>query len=266
MPDQVGNHRFRALHNFGHSLIATSHVVQATSAEEISAALDLARGLGLTLTVRGGGRSYNDAALNAGHIVLDLSGMNRILAWDPATGLLKCEPGVTLEQVWQRVEPDGWWPAVVSGTMRTTVGGCLAANIHGKNNFRRGPIGEHVTGFRAMLADGTEISCSREQNADLFRSMIGGFGLLGIFTSADVQMKPVESGLLVVDAWPVRSLANHLGDLYEHAPNFDYIVGWLDTTASGQGMGRGQIHAARYLAAAADPDPLHSRLLENGST
>ncbi len=76
---------------------------------------------------------------------------------------MSCEPGVTLEQLWQRVEPDGWWPPVVSGTMKTTLGGCLGANIHGKNNFRMGTIGEHVVEFTAMLPTGAEVTCSPEE-------------------------------------------------------------------------------------------------------
>lgn len=64
--------------------------------------------MGLTVTARGAGRSYNDAALNGGGIVLDMTGMDQILEWDSATGLVRCEPGVTLEKLWQKVEPEGW--------------------------------------------------------------------------------------------------------------------------------------------------------------
>lgn len=127
---------FTQLENFGHSLRAPSYRFKPTRAGEICEIFRLAEKEGLTVTTRGAGRSYNDAALNGGGIMLDLSAMNQILEWDPAIGRVRCEPGVTLEQLWQRVEPDGWWPPVVSGTMRTTLGGCLAANIHGKNNFK----------------------------------------------------------------------------------------------------------------------------------
>ena len=131
---------------------------------------------GLTISARGAGRSYNDAALIGGGIMLDMRGMNAITSWDPATGLITAQPGVTLEQVWHKVEPDGWWPPVVSGTMTTTLGGCLAANIHGKNNFKMGPIGEHVVEFTAILPTGAEITCSPKKNGDLFYSMISGLG------------------------------------------------------------------------------------------
>ena len=108
---------FTVLENFGHSLRAPSYRFQPKCAEEIQEVFRLAREHGLTVTARGAGRSYNDAALNGGGIMLDLSGMNQILEWNPVTGMVRAEPGVTLEKLWQRVEPDGWWPPVVSGTM-----------------------------------------------------------------------------------------------------------------------------------------------------
>ncbi len=250
---------FVALENFGRSLRAASYVFRPKSVEEIARAFDLARRAGLSVAVRGAGRSYNDAALNGGGILLDLSGMNRILKWNPATGQIRAEPGLTLEQLWQYVEPQGWWPPVVSGTMFTTLGGCLGANIHGKNNFQAGTIGEHVVEFTALLPNGAEVTCSPKKNADLFYAMIGGFGLLGVFTSITLQMKRIYSGLLEVAARPVHNLHAHLNDLLENAPRSDYIVGWLDATAGGAALGRGQIHAARYLYDGEDPAP-HSTL------
>ena len=241
---------FTTLENFGHSLKSQSHLIRPQSADEILEAFRLAKKEGLTVTARGAGRSYNDASMNGGGIVLDLAGTNRILDWDPFTGVVRCEPGVTLRQLWQRVLPDGWWPPVVSGTMTTTLGGCLAANIHGKNNFRMGTIGEHVTEFTAILPTGAQVTCSTEKNADLFHSMISGLGMLGIFVSVTLQMKKIHSGLLEVHALPTRTLAEQLQSLEDNAPKFDYIVGWLDTITSNHG----QIHAANYLHEGEDPE------------
>lgn len=203
----------------------------------------------MTVTVRGAGRSYNDAALNGGGVVLDLTGMNRILAWDPGSGLVRCEAGVTIEQLWHNVLPDGWWPPVVSGTMTTTLGGCLGANIHGKNNFRMGTIGEHVVEFDAVLPTGAEITCSPVKNGDLFYSMISGLGMLGVITTVTLQMKKIDSGLIEVHAWPTRTLEEQLESLLKGGPDHDYIVGWLDTVT----IGHGQMHAANHVHD--DPDP-----------
>ncbi len=244
------NTTFTILENFGHSLKAPSYLIKPKTSEEIYDAFRLARKLGLTVTARGGGRSYNDAALNGGGIVLDTSGMKRIISWDKDKGLITCEPGVTLEELWKTVLPDGWWPPVVSGTMFTTLGGCLAANIHGKNNFKMGTIGEHVVEFTAVLPTGAEVTCSPQKNGDLFYSMISGLGMLGIFTSVTMQMKHVYSGLIEVKAWPTHTLKQQLTDLEQNAPDYDYIVGWLDTIHTEHG----QIHAATSLKPGDDPD------------
>ncbi|MEW6405662.1 MAG: FAD-binding oxidoreductase [Chloroflexota bacterium] len=242
---------FTTFENFGHSLKAASYHIQPKNVEDIHEAFQLAKKTGLTVNARGAGRSYNDAALNGGGLLLDMSGLNQILEWDPASGQIRCEPGVTLQQLWKKVLPDGWWPPVVSGTMFTTLGGCLSANIHGKNNFRMGPIGEHVVEFTAILPTGAEILCTPRKNADLFYAMISGLGMLGIFTSVTMQMKKMHSGLLEVHAWPSHTLKEHLQSLEDDAPNYDYIVGWLDTINT---IGHGQIHAAKYLHEGEDRD------------
>lgn len=246
--------QFSQLENFGHSLKSSCYRIQVRKTDDIYEAFQLAKREGLTVTARGTGLSYNDVSLNSGGIVLDMTGMDQILEWDPATGVVRCESGVTLEKLWKKVEPDGWWPPVVSGTMKTTLGGCLSANIHGKNNFQKGTIGEHVTEFTAMLPTGALVTCSPEKNADLFYAMISGLGMLGVFTTITMQMKRVHSGLISVDARPVRNLREHLSDLLENAPHYDYIVGWLDTVQGGKNLGRGQIHAANNLKEGEDPN------------
>lgn len=254
---------FTQLENFGHSLRAPSYRFRPTRAEEIFEIFCLSEKTGLSVTARGAGKSYNDAALNGGGILLDLTAMNQILEWDPATGVVRCEPGVTLEKLWQHVETSGWWPPVVSGTMKTTLGGCLGANIHGKNNFQKGTIGEHVLEFTALLPTGESITCTPEKNADLFYALISGLGMLGIFTSITMKMKRIYSGLMSVDARPVLNLSRHLSDLLENAPHNDYIVGWMDTTTGGKSLGRGQIHAANNLKEGEDPNPQKTMRLEN---
>jgi hypothetical protein len=116
------NNTFTTLENFGHSMSAPSYCFRPETQDEICEAFQFARKNGLTVTLRGAGRSYNDAALNGGGIVLDLTGLNRILEWDPRSGVVRCEAGVTLDQLWHKVLPDGWWPPVVSGTMHHHAG------------------------------------------------------------------------------------------------------------------------------------------------
>ncbi|MBL6960561.1 MAG: FAD-binding oxidoreductase [Anaerolineales bacterium] len=242
------------LGNFSHSLDVPSYHFQPKAIDEIAQIIDLAKTHDLTIALRGAGKSYNDASLNGGGIILDLSLLTRIQAWDKEKGILRAEPGLTLESLWHHILPDGWWPPVVSGTMKTTLGGCLGMNIHGKNNFKMGTIGEHILEFTALIPTGEELTCSPEENSDLFYAMISGMGMLGIFTSVTMQMKRVYSGLLEVKEWNVPNLKAQLEALLNGAPRNDYIVGWLDGTARGKSLGRGQMHAANYLAKGDDPE------------
>ncbi len=117
----IPTNRFASLDNFGHSLRSSSYVYRPGAVEEIAVLLKFARENGLTITLRGAGKSYNDAALNGGGIVLDLHRMDHILEWDKETGIVRVEPGVCLRPLWQHTLPDGWWPPVVSGTKTTTL-------------------------------------------------------------------------------------------------------------------------------------------------
>jgi hypothetical protein len=149
---------------------------------------------------------------------------------------------------------------VVPGTMRPTLAGCLSMNIHGKNNFRHGPIGQHVLDFDLLTTDGTVLHCSRTQNAEVFHAAISGLGLLGAFTRISLQQKRVESGLLRVRASRARGL-DELFEIFEQRlPSADYLVGWVDCLAGGRGLGRGLVHDANYVAR--DEDPFGARSLQ----
>lgn len=253
--------RLARLENIGHSIQRSAYLYRPSRPEQLQDLFELARRQGLSIALRGAGRSYGDAALNSGQIVLDLQGMDRVLKWDAQRGRITVEPGVTIEQLWKKVLVDGWWPPVVPGTMFPTLGGCLAANIHGKNNWVAGPLGEHVVEFTALLPSGKQVTCSPKKNAELFHAMIGSMGLLGVFTSITLQLKHIYSGNLEVSAWVEPNLLGMLGAVDQHRQE-DYIVGWVDCTAGGRQIGRGQIHSARYLKPGEDPNPEDSLRLE----
>lgn len=238
--------RVTRLENFGHSLQRAGYVYTPDHIEQVHEFFELSRKQGTSIGLRGAGRSYGDAALNSGQIILDLSRLNQILEWDARSGRIRVEPGVTIEQLWKHVLADGWWPPVVPGTMFPTLGGCLAANIHGKNNWQAGPLGEHVIEFEALLPNGETIKCSPTENAEYFYALISGMGLLGIFTSITLQLKKIYSGDMRVTAWTQPNLQEMLTTVDENK-DADYVVGWVDCMVGGGGLGRGQVHRAEYL-------------------
>lgn len=249
--------RAKRLENFGHSLSSPAFVYRPANTDELEQMFHTARQKGVHITMRGAGRSYGDAAANTAEIVLDMQGMDRIQSWDPQNGVIEAEPGVTIAQLWQYILADGWWIPVVPGTMAPTLGGCLASNVHGKNNWKEGPIGEHVLSFSALLPSGETVVCSPTQNKELFFGMIGGMGLLGVFTSIRMQMKRIYSGDLEVFAWAAPDLRRSLEGLDEAKEN-DYAVGWVDGTPRGKKLGRGQLHTANYLAEGEDPPQVNT--------
>src|SRR5262249_36458689 len=139
------------------------------------------------------------------------------------------------------------------GTMRPTLGGCLAMNVHGKNNFKAGPFGEHVLDFDLVTPRGDLLLCSPTENADVFHGAIGGAGLPGAFTRVRLRPHRVESGLLRVVPLVARDLGALLERFEAEVPSADYLVGWVDGLARGGALGRGVIHRADHLAADEDP-------------
>ena len=239
-----------------------SWVYRPVTTAQVLECYERARVAGCSVGLRGAGRSYGDAALNSESILLDMTRMNRILAYDPARGEITVEPGVTIERLWTYVIEDGWWPPVVPGTMFPTIGGCLAMNIHGKNNYCAGPIGDHVRAFTIATPAGEILTCSEDQNSELFGAAIGGFGMLGTFVSITLQMKRVHSGLLSVRAWSAGNLQKMFALFEEHESKGDYLVGWIDCFPSGEELGRGVVHRADHRQAGDDPHPARTLAAE----
>lgn len=255
--------RLEKVDAWGGASESVCYVYRPATLESLSDIFTIARNCGLTVGFRGGGNSYGDAALNHENILVDFRRMNRILEWDPSSGIIRVEPGVTVAQLWQYVLEDGWWPPVVTGTMKITLGGGVAMNVHGKNAWKVGPIGDHVLSFDMMLPSGEIVTCDREQNRDFFFAAIGGFGMLGAFTSLTLQLRRVYSGLLDVQAVASRNLLEMMDFFEQHLNDSDYLVGWIDAFSGADSSGRGQLHRANYLGPGEDPDPHSTLELEN---
>ena len=248
---------------WGEASDSAGYVYRPSTVSGLRQVFELARDSGRTVGLRGAGNSYGDATLNSDNIILDMRRMNRILDWQPDSGRIRVEPGVTISQVWQYILEDGWWPAVVPGTSNPTVGGCAGMNVHGKNAWKEGTIGDHIYEFDLMLPTGQIVTCNRQTNGELFHAAIGGFGMLGVFTSLTLQMKRVYSGLIKVEALVSHNLVEMFDQFEDLLPASDYLVGWIDAFARGKALGRGQIHKANYLPPGADPYPSQTMRLDS---
>lgn len=186
-------------------------------------------------------------------VVLDMRRMKRILSWDAEGGIIDVQPGLTMHELWQHTLPAGFWPAVVPGTGYPTVGGLVAMNVHGKNHYRMGGTGDHVLDLDLVTPSGQLLRCSREENVELFRAVIGGFGMLGCVTRVRMKLKRVHSGALRVWQWSVPSIEAQF-EAFEGCMDDDYFVSWVDCV-NGTNPGRGQLHRGRYFKEGEDPTP-----------
>jgi FAD/FMN-containing dehydrogenase len=243
----------RELTGWGLRNVVRSRVVTPASADALAQALATATSGGLPVCLRAGGNSYGDAALLDGGLTLDSSALDRILAWDAATGVVTVEPGVTVAQLWRRILPDGWRPTVVPGRSAVTMAGAASANIHGKNNWRIGCFGDSLISFELALPTGERLTCSRASHADLFAAAIGGMGLLGAFTCLTLQTTHAASGLVAERQTAHGSLAVLLAAFEAAKGSASDLVAWIDTSARGAALGRGLLGETRELAPGEDP-------------
>lgn len=204
------------------------------------------------LIARGLGRSYGDAAQNAGGAILDMTSLNTILDVDESRRSVTVEAGVSIDQLMRHLLPFGLWLPVIPGTRQVTIGGAIAADVHGKNHHRSGSFGSHVTALELLTADGDVVTLT--PNEDAFWATVGGMGLTGIIVQATLDLTSVESSYFVVDTLKVDHLDDLLAALTTGDKDYEYSVAWFDTATRGNRLGRAVItrgHRARL----ADLDP-----------
>ncbi len=234
------------LTGWGRVAPSAAEVAEPASPAEAAALLDHAPPRGVI--ARGLGRSYNNAAQCAGGLVLSTARLNRILSLDPETGLARCEAGVSLEQLMVAGLRHGWFVPVTPGTRYVTVGGALAADVHGKNHFADGSFAQHVTQFSLLLPSGEQRTVTPDGDPGLFWATAGGMGLTGFVTTADIQLKRVGTALVKVHTVRTRDLAETMAVLAEHDKTYGYTLAWSDSLARGAHLGRSVITSGDFAA------------------
>ncbi|WP_343578057.1 FAD-binding oxidoreductase [Pseudomonas sp.] len=188
----------------------------------------------------GNGRSYGDSCLALSGELLQTRQLDRLIAADWDTGVVRAEAGVTLAEILAVAIPRGWFLPVTPGTKFVTLGGALANDVHGKNHHLRGTFGRHVRRFSLLRSDQQEPQiCSTQENSELFRATIGGLGLTGVITWIELQLMRVASSQ--IDSITVRfdSLSEFFALSEEFDRTHEYTVAWIDCLAKGNSAGRG---------------------------
>lgn len=183
------------------------------------------------------GRSYGDSCLNGGRDLVGCQRLNRILAFDESTGVVRCESGVSLSDILQVFLPQGWFLSVTPGTSFVTVGGAIANDVHGKNHHCAGTFGDHVRQIALHRSDYGLVSCSPTENPEMFRATIGGLGLTGVIAWADFQLRRVAGPWIDSETIPFSSLRTFLDLSHESNDHFEYTVAWIDCFAGKNARG-----------------------------
>ncbi len=186
----------------------------------------------------GMGRSYGDVCLLEDGNLLLTTGMNRLIDFDPETGLLTAEAGITLAQILDFAVPRGFFLPVSPGTKYVTLGGAIANDIHGKNHHLAGTFGNHITKFELVRSDGTRKLCSPTENLDFYAATIGGLGLTGFISWATLRLKPIVSRMIDYEGIQFHGIDEFL-DLTNQSKDIEYTVSWVDVTSTGRNFCRG---------------------------
>jgi FAD/FMN-containing dehydrogenase len=180
--------------------------------------------------------------------LIDVRGLDRFIAFDPEQGLLSCESGITLEAILRLVVPHGWFLPVTPGTRYVTVGGAIANDVHGKNHHRAGSFGNHVLRFELLRSSGERHVCSDAENRDWFEATIGGLGMTGVITWAELKLRRITSTLLDVETRRFHGIEEFLELSATADKKFEYTVAWFDCVARGDEFGRGIFMGGNHAA------------------
>ena len=205
----------------------------------------------LPLLVYGNGRSYGDVCLNdGGHLLLG-RGLDRFIAFDRETGVLRAEAGVLLSEILDLIVPQGWFLPVTPGTRFVTLGGAVANDVHGKNHHRAGSFGHHVRAFELVRSDGSRRVCTPTENPDWFAATIGGLGLTGLITWVEIQLRAIDGPWIQAASRRFANLREFFALAEASDREHEFTVAWVDCAAIGTALGRGILLSGDFAPASA---------------
>jgi len=185
------------------------------------------------------GRSYGDVCLNEDGILLDTQHLDHFIHYDKEKGILRCEAGVTFENILQLIVPHNWFLPVTPGTKYISVGGAIANDVHGKNHHKAGTFGKYVLKFELLRSDGERLICSPTENTELFNATIGGLGLTGLINWVEFSLKKIPGSKIEQETIRFNNLEEFYRLSDESDEGWEYTVAWIDCLATGDELGRG---------------------------
>jgi decaprenylphospho-beta-D-ribofuranose 2-oxidase len=222
---------------WGQTAPSAADVARFTHPDEVDDLMAAVEAGGHQIIARGLGRSYGDAAQCAGGVIVDTTGLDAIVASDLDAGWVRVGAGISLDTLMQVLLPRGWFVPVSPGTRFVTVGGAIAADIHGKNHHVDGAFCSHVTRLSLATPTGRH-EVGPDADPDLFWATAGGMGLTGIVVDATISLLPVETTLMRVDTERALDLDDCMARMTTGDDRYRYSVAWIDCLARGRHLGR----------------------------
>ena len=224
----------KAVSSWGRLSAEPHHVFSARDLPALQQALRHSSNPGLA---HGMGRSYGDACLNPGGTLWLTGGLDHFIAFNEDNGRLVCEAGVLLRDIQRLAVPRGWMLPVTPGTQLVTVGGAIANDVHGKNHHVLGSFGDHVLCLTLLRTNGETIECGPHERSDWFAATVGGVGLTGIITQAELQLRRTPGPWLDTETLAYANLDEffQLADASE--AHWEHTVSWIDCISGGGGRG-----------------------------
>lgn len=238
------------LSGWGRTAPSAAEVARPTSTADLAKAAAHAPARGAI--ARGLGRAYGDAAQNAGGLVVDATGTSGILALDHAEGVARVAAGTSIDDLLRTLVPLGWFVPVTPGTRFVTVGGAIAADIHGKDHHAVGTFCAHVRSLVLATPDGMTRTLTPAGTPAEFWATCGGMGLTGTIVEATIALRRIGSSHLLVDTDRIGDLDDLLGKLRDGQGRYRYSVAWIDLLARGRHLGRSVLTQGDF----ADDGPL----------
>lgn len=248
-----------AMAGWGNCPVEQCHVARPDSLARLQELV--ARGTQASYIARGGGRSYGDAALNRDRGVACTAALDGILHFDSQLGTIDCEGGVTFDAIIDCVLPMGWFLPTTPGTQSVTVGGAIAADVHGKNHHLDGSLGNFVSEIDLLIASGEIVRCSPTERAEVFWATVGGMGLTGIIVRARLRLVATSSAWCEVAYRRTESLDETL-QAFADSSRHRYSVAWLDCLAPHKSLGRAVVMLANDAACDRLPRGVKQRPLD----
>jgi L-gulonolactone oxidase len=191
-------------------------------------------------------RSYGDVCLSSEARIVETTGLDRIIAFDPQAGTLRAEAGMSLSDIIRLTVPHGLFPATVPGTRNVTLGGAVANDVHGKNHHRAGSFGRSVRRIGLVRSGEGLVEIGPRTHPDLFAATLGGLGLTGLMTTVEIDLVRIPSAWLEVETVPMDGLGDFFRLARESETAFEHSVAWIDCTATGARLGAGLFSRANW--------------------